>query len=239
MTVGLAIVVGLTLIIGVAWIALYTPPPSLEDRPGEMDASCVACGSSELERPTPGVYICRGCGFEGGENRGELERQDRQLSWSLKPWPERQTAALADLDDARMLLLGSEGELQVLAHYLEENDPLKTEIQAVWAKVALTTLDLLTRRGFEDRSRPGDILQHAYDELLEESDKAWGALRRAEEKVPELNAGPALPHQKLILDGGSGTGQSISVAMQVFREVSERYQRALRRLQELDAAQRS
>lgn len=236
MTLGIALFAGLVLLIGIVLIAVYQPEPSLADLPDEPDsATCVACGSGELERPMPGVYRCQSCGFEGGEDRGALEEKERQLAWSLEPWNKRRVAALADLDDARMLLLGAEGELKLLGSYLDEADPMRLNTEEAWKRIALTGLDFLMDGELVDWQRPGDLVEAAHRELYEETEKAWGALRRASEKVPEIDPGPELPHEPLTFDGGSRTGEAVTHAMQVFREVAERLERARNLLIKLDA----
>ncbi len=79
-----------------AWDAWHHPP--------FRDNTCVACGSADLDSQGPGVYRCRACGYEGGENRGAFEEAKRQKAWAERPWSERLAAARDYVVDARRQL---------------------------------------------------------------------------------------------------------------------------------------
>ena len=76
-----------------AWDAWRHPP--------FRDNTCVACGSADLDPQGPGVYRCRACGYEGGENRGAFEEAKRRKGWAERPWSERLAAAREYVVDAR------------------------------------------------------------------------------------------------------------------------------------------
>jgi len=82
--------------------------------PPFADDCCAACGAFDLDTQAPGVYRCRACGYEGGENRGAFEAKQRQVSWADRPWTERVAAARQAVADARYQLeaqVGPDGGL--------------------------------------------------------------------------------------------------------------------------------
>ena len=113
------------------WWGLRAPSPG-------DDGGCVACGSTDLEVVAPGVYVCRACGYEGGDGRPAWERDRRQAEWASRPWPERVTAARTAVRDALRQLLALEPDVRrwpaeaVVAAYAATWEQGATDQQRTW-----------------------------------------------------------------------------------------------------------
>lgn len=85
------------------------------------DASCVACGSTNLEVVAEGAYRCVDCGYEGGSGRAALQEAAERAAIEKLPMPERRQRARAEFEEARDLVLGALGGLQsVLSHSMHD-----------------------------------------------------------------------------------------------------------------------
>jgi len=99
--------------IGIFFNWLFTRT-ELKKHPLPAEGACVACGSTDLDILAPGVYRCRACGYEGGENRGKMETDATRTAWEGRPWPERIAAARADLVDGQRQLAAIESEMEAV-----------------------------------------------------------------------------------------------------------------------------
>ena len=85
------------------------------------DASCVACGSTDLEVVAEGAYRCMACGYEGGSGRAALQEAAERAAIEKLPMPERRQRARAELEEARDLVLGALGGFRsVLSHSMHD-----------------------------------------------------------------------------------------------------------------------
>jgi len=160
----------------VAWRRHTLAGPAWRRKAVSPEGACAACGSTDLDVLAPGVYRCRACGYEGGENRGVMEAAEQRLAWEGRPWPERLAAARAALLDADRLLASVAGEIDdVVSH----------------AHAIVDATPRLDRR----HVTPGNVeyqLAGRLSDALTEVREAAAALARAGLEVPGLDA-PTLP----------------------------------------------
>jgi ribosomal protein L37AE/L43A len=79
----------------------------------DIDSSaCIACDSSDLEVLGPGAYRCSACGYEGGDGLSALHEAAEQASVDKLEPAERRKQALAEVRQARDLVLGAQGTLK-------------------------------------------------------------------------------------------------------------------------------
>lgn len=167
--------------IGRAWDALVRLFEETRDSAASGtpvgEGCCVACGSDDVEILAPGVYVCRACGYQGGENRAAWERGEKQAAWGARPWAERIAAARGGVEDTQRQLLALESDArrwpnpEVVDAYASTSNP---------------------NAGFDLASNYLEVrrVQRARQALLEAIRKALAPLYAAADAVPGLAIPP-------------------------------------------------
>lgn len=139
-----------------AWMrALRRARPEAPDPGG-----CVACGEPDVAWVADGVYVCGGCGYEGGPGHADWLRSERRRRLAELPEAQRRERVRAALEEARVLARGADAVLQRLQRSLrasEVTDGSSREIRPWEADLLSATGDLA--RAFAQLSLAADGLQ--------------------------------------------------------------------------------
>ncbi len=104
---------GTLALVGFVWFISTRKPydNELNDPAEDARPRCASCDSTDLEVLGPDVYVCRSCGYEGGQGRARLSALEAQVDWAARPWSERIAAAQEDVAEAMRQLEALEPEV--------------------------------------------------------------------------------------------------------------------------------